>query len=283
MPSTTGHREHGSARLALVLLAAAAVAAALGHRAWTLLPARLEAVPAIPVDRAVELAVLAVGSVAATWLALSALVGLLYVAAARLGHRWRAGEALLDRAAPALVRRLARSAVGIGVGTGLALAPTAALAADGGETSPDSAPASVVLDLGWQPASDDAPQPAAPAAPAGPGTHVDPGAVTAVTDADTTPLDGTPDADARPDASPDRPSTVSHDVLSAARGTPPDDGTRVVVRGDTLWDIAAAQLGGSPSDADVLREMTRWHDANRDVLGADPDLILPGQVLRTPG
>lgn len=51
--------------------------------------------------------------------------------------------------------------------------------------------------------------------------------------------------------------------------------SHTVVEGDTLWDIAGAELG----------DATRWpeiYELNRDTIGADPDLILPGQVLRLP-
>jgi resuscitation-promoting factor RpfA len=56
----------------------------------------------------------------------------------------------------------------------------------------------------------------------------------------------------------------------------------VVRRGDTLWHIAARHLGSSASAAEIAAEWPRWWNANRNVIGADPDLILPGQVLRPP-
>jgi nucleoid-associated protein YgaU len=58
-------------------------------------------------------------------------------------------------------------------------------------------------------------------------------------------------------------------------------GGRYVVRpGDSLWSIAQAH----PTDGvDVeLRWRAIWA-ANRDLVGADPDLIHPGQALRLPG
>jgi nucleoid-associated protein YgaU len=58
-------------------------------------------------------------------------------------------------------------------------------------------------------------------------------------------------------------------------------GERYVVRpGDSLWSIAQAH----PADGDdvELRWRAIWA-ANRDVVGADPDLIHPGQALRLPG
>lgn len=56
----------------------------------------------------------------------------------------------------------------------------------------------------------------------------------------------------------------------------------VVRRGDTLWDIAARHLGANPSAAEVAAEWPRWFAANRDLIGPDPDLLVPGQRLRPP-
>lgn len=56
----------------------------------------------------------------------------------------------------------------------------------------------------------------------------------------------------------------------------------VVHRGDSLWSIAARHLGREPSDAEIAREWPRWFAVNRSVIGPDPDLLLPGQVLIAP-
>ena len=70
---------------------------------------------------------------------------------------------------------------------------------------------------------------------------------------------------------------------TVARTSLPAPGdTVVVLRGDTLWDLASRSLGGDPTDAQVLAETLRWHAANRDVIGDDPDLLLPGQTLVRP-
>lgn len=63
-------------------------------------------------------------------------------------------------------------------------------------------------------------------------------------------------------------------------------GATVVVRsGDTLWGIAAHHLRkrGAPADsAAVGAYVRRIHRANARVIGANPDLIIPGQRLDLP-
>ena len=66
----------------------------------------------------------------------------------------------------------------------------------------------------------------------------------------------------------------------------PAAGEHVVVRGDCLWDIAERRLatsaGRDPGPAEVAAAVRAWWQANADVIGADPDRLLPGQVLRPP-
>jgi hypothetical protein len=57
----------------------------------------------------------------------------------------------------------------------------------------------------------------------------------------------------------------------------------VVVRpGDSLWEIAAEHLPPGHTDAQVARAWPRWYAANRQVIGGDPDQILPGTHLVPP-
>jgi len=74
-------------------------------------------------------------------------------------------------------------------------------------------------------------------------------------------------------------------VLSPApRDIAPRDAPAEVVvrRGDSLWAIAARHLGHDASDAEIARAWPAWFEANRRVVGDDPDLLRPGQVLRAP-
>ena len=64
---------------------------------------------------------------------------------------------------------------------------------------------------------------------------------------------------------------------------PPESSRVLVVRpGDSLWALAAAELGPHASPAAVDRGWRRLYLLNRPVIGPDPDLILPGQQLRPP-
>jgi nucleoid-associated protein YgaU len=63
----------------------------------------------------------------------------------------------------------------------------------------------------------------------------------------------------------------------------PSGGKPVTVRGgESLWLIAARRLGPHASDSQIAAAWPRWYAANRSVIGDDPALIRPGQVLRTP-
>jgi nucleoid-associated protein YgaU len=59
-----------------------------------------------------------------------------------------------------------------------------------------------------------------------------------------------------------------------------------VVPGDSLWAIACRQLlaseGVVPDDERINRYWRQIYAANRPVVGADPDLIFPGQRLVIP-
>jgi nucleoid-associated protein YgaU len=56
----------------------------------------------------------------------------------------------------------------------------------------------------------------------------------------------------------------------------------VVVRGDTLWDIARRALPAGADDGEVADAWPAWYAANRHVVGPDPDLLRPGQRLVVP-
>src|SRR5262245_25300179 len=81
---------------------------------------------------------------------------------------------------------------------------------------------------------------------------------------------------------PDSGQRADQETRSPAE-PPTRDPALVVVPGDTLWGIAARELGDEPSNREIAERWPRWYASNRDVIGPDPDLILPGQRLSPPG
>lgn len=75
---------------------------------------------------------------------------------------------------------------------------------------------------------------------------------------------------------PDRPMSPS------APSTQHEPAAHTVHIGDSLWSIAAGELPPDASASDIDRQWRAWWRTNRAVIGADPNLIHPGQVLHTP-
>jgi len=213
--------------------------------------------------------VLATAALAGTsWLALGVLLELTSLVPGAVG---RAAAKVADAVTPALVRRAAGALLGIGLVAGLAPGAAVAVAPAAlavGSPLPDPgfapAPASTVPlpDPGWMPP---------PRAIATTGRAV-------------------PHADAAIGAGwvPSAPVVRSHPdlrVLSPATrpGAAGDGPAPVVVqRGDSLWAIAARHLGRDASDHEIARAWPAWYEANRRVIGDDPDVLRPGQLLRPP-
>lgn len=203
-----------------------------------------------------------VGLIVVVWWALSFLIAF---AAALLEHcgRLRAAAAA-GKFSPAFMRRLALAAVGLQLVTA-PLAHAAPVAAGPGMDPPAAAAA-------WVPTGAPVPEPATPSSgPASLGLDphwmpvpppVDPYTFAA---RQLRPLD------------PGQPP-LQVPAQGPAAGTP-----EVTVRaGDSLWSICAAELGPLASDVDIALAWPRLYQANRDVIGGDPGLLLPGQVLRLP-
>ncbi|WP_030150001.1 LysM peptidoglycan-binding domain-containing protein [Oerskovia turbata] len=88
-------------------------------------------------------------------------------------------------------------------------------------------------------------------------------------------LTGAPSGTARPDG-------TGRSVTTPVVGDDASTVSVVVLRGDSLWSLAARALGEGATDAQVAAEWRRWYAANAEIIGQDPDLIRPGQVLQAP-
>ncbi|MDN4471695.1 LysM peptidoglycan-binding domain-containing protein [Demequina zhanjiangensis] len=216
---------------------------ALGELATDLAP--WAAAPGAGVDAILAPAIVGAGALVCGYLALSAMV---MVAAALSGSipGWAAA------AAPSAWRRIVATAAGIGLSAGLAAPALAADIAPGWSVAVVTA--GVDASPGWSAASY--------ARPAG------------ATDAVPGWIDG-PRA-AEHDEAPQR-GAHTHDDAGSGTARP----TRVVEAGDSLWAITADLLG----EKETARIAAAWpllYEANRDVIGADPSLIRPGQILEIP-
>lgn len=244
------------ARFGAVLVVGGLTACALLALAWVAGGPALSRVrgggPAAPGD---ALAVVAAGALATAvaWTAAGGALALLAVALRSGGRPWTPLERVSARVVPGVVRRLAAAALGAGV-LGGAAAPALALPVPVAVSAPAEAGVTA----------------AAPLPAAGPGW----------------PAEGQPWRAPAPTAVPPAAPSSALGVPAPTRETGPaaSDGAEVVVRrGDTLWDLAERSLPAGAGAAEVAEEWPRWWRANVDVVGDDPDLLLPGQVLRAPG
>ena len=236
------------ARCLLAVLAAGTTALALGRHLAETLP-RLTGAALAP-DDVVVAGAAAVGALAAARLALGALL-LLADHLLRAGGRTRPRLTAAARTvAPAALRRLV--AAGVAAGIGMA-GTTGALAAE--------------PELGWVVTTGStaaaATTPATTPLPAGVGADIVTAEPTAMS------------------ATPAPMTAVPATAVTPSPGTPTPTGTAdtvVVAPGDTLWDLTAARLPGAGA-AEIAAAWPAVHEANAATIGADPDVIHPGQVL----
>lgn len=87
------------------------------------------------------------------------------------------------------------------------------------------------------------------------------------------------------------PTACAPAVTSATARTatvqPSAVGAPYIVRaGDTLWSVAAAELSATthlrPTSTAIAARWPAWWQANRDEIGGDPALLLPGEQLSAP-
>ncbi|MGL4178604.1 MAG: LysM peptidoglycan-binding domain-containing protein [Dermatophilaceae bacterium] len=259
MPSASNDIKRAFASVLRVVALSGGLLAVVALASGVLGPVLRQFGAGIPQSTSDVLAAVAAGMVLVLsgWLAL----GVLLEALARVPGAVGRGAARASRAlSPVIVRRVA--GVVLGVSVTAALTPSAAVA----DTHHRGGGAVVLV-------RDDLPSPAWTADAAPP---VSPPTSAVATTPDPRWVAPPPVVRPHPDVS----------VLSSGRrATPqsePQSSDVVVRRGDTLWTIAARHLGTAPLDSDIARAWPAWHAANRDVIGPDPDVLLPGQVLRAP-
>ncbi len=237
--------------------------------------------PARPAD-GLLLCAAALSALLTLWLVLGLVLSVLSALPGAAGRVARHGA---GHVAPPVVRRLTVLALGAGLAVPLVGATAPAGAASTG-TARDATSGRLVSD--GPPVTDGAAATAPSASwstPASPPRAAGPASPPGVPPT-TVPFPGeAPDAAWTP-SPPDRTRIHDPEGLDLLSRTPAaghvvDEGV-VVRRGDSLWSITGRYLGPSTTADEIAREWPRWHEANRDVIGDDPDLIQPGQVLHPP-
>ena len=262
-----------------LVLTTALLAAPVLWRTLTAVGRQAEDGAPLRTEDALTAVVAAAALLALLWLVLGVLLGLFVLVPGVVG---RGAGRLAEVVTPVLVRRTVGALLGVGLAAGVA--PGAAVAAP--------VPALVVAprplpDPGFAPLPDPAWAPSSR-----PPTRITP--VTSPPAPAATVTTPAPASGGSPTAAPGaswvtppplvRPQPDVRVLSPAPRARPPGEGREEVVvrRGDSLWSIAARHLGGDATDAEVARAWPAWFEANRDVIGEDPDLLRPGQLLRPP-
>jgi hypothetical protein len=186
----------------------------------------------------------------------------LEVASALPGAAGRGCAAVAAKASPLLVRRIVHAVIGVSVLAGPLTAGPAFAAGPSTNTS-----TSTTVD-----------RPISVAAP----TLVDTSPPPLALDRPATAFVASPPPSAKRTAA--GPAALVTGIVHRDAGDPSDRSTAgyVVHRGDTLWDIAARHLGPGASAVDISRAWPAWYDANRAVIGRDPSVIQPGELLSPP-
>src|SRR3712207_80909 len=78
-------------------------------------------------------------------------------------------------------------------------------------------------------------------------------------------------------------ATQDQDARGTNRAAADTAPARVVVRpGDSLWSISEERLGPNATPQQIASETERIYALNQNQIGADPNLIFPGQKLSAP-
>jgi hypothetical protein len=221
--------------------------------------------------------------VTAIWLSVGLGAALLAAAPGRAGA---VGRVLARRTLPAVLRRVVVGSIGIGIvltpvhagaAPASSAAPTTSTASTDSPANPEPGP-----DIGWPTDGGgppvDIPWPTSPAPPAS--TPSQPVPTPTPTPTPTSAPVPTPTATATPLP---KPPIGTDQTDTKKPGTDENGAEQTTVRsGDSLWVIAARRLGPTATPAQVAAAWPAWYSANRDVIGDDPGLLHPGQVLVIP-
>lgn len=253
------------------LLTFAAVGAAAAILIWAGLatrpdPATLFRGSVSSLQDAAGFAAAAFGLVVALWWSLGMILAVVSAVLHKAGHA--AAAAAAGALAPSFMKRLAAAAIGLNLVSGMGAAAAAESFAPASPPQSISAlqrPGDAAVHPQWEPtaqlrAGTDPQQPA--------------DGLSAAAEADQS--GEPPSAHWKPRTAP----SAENVFIRPGRSDTPEQA--VVQAGDSLWSLAAAQLGPLATDTQIAAHWPRWYELNRTIIGDHPDLILPGQILEVP-
>lgn len=211
----------------------------------------------------------AAGLLIALWWSLGLVLAVLSAILQKAGHAAAAAAAGL--LAPAFMKRLAAAAIGLNLvaGAGAAQAADSMPPANAGQSvSMLQHPLNAAVHPQWEPtqvSSDGSLGQDAAGSGKVAGTSAEPYSA---------------DNPATPQWKPRTQGSASNVFIRPGRSDAA--GQAVVLAGDSLWSLAAEQLGPLATDAQIAAHWPRWYERNRDVIGDDPHLIIPGQIFQVP-
>ena len=227
----------------------------------------------------------------------ASVVGLIIVAWWLLAMAFAVTSALLQAAgagsaarwagsfAPAFMRRLALTTLGLSLVTAPAVHAAPELpdpawqATPVSQSQPTQQSQPALPDPVRQGASTAPVAARAQPAPAGPWNVLPEAAVPSPTAAATIPVPAAPEAAWVPGTPPPATGPLVRQPTRVEALPPGAVGVRP---GDSLWSIVARHLGPGATDLEIAEAWPQWYAANANVIGSDPDLIRPGQLLVPP-
>lgn len=195
--------------------------------------------------RLIEIAMLIIAALITGWFSLVALLFTACFTTRLVHHTWNKGERLLHALSPKVLRTAISAALSVGIGAAT-LAPAHANPDENGTEINLSWSAHSELDR----AESSPPAVSARKSPAGPPS-------------------------VPREKPPNQSSSQTHAAVTHAE-------TVIVARGDSLWKISAKLLPAGSSDAEIDTAWRTIYQKNTDVIGPDPDLLLPGMQLTLP-
>ncbi|WP_426298616.1 LysM peptidoglycan-binding domain-containing protein [Arthrobacter sp. R-11] len=215
-----------------------------------------------------------VGMLIVVWWLLSLLLAFASAICQKAGRT--TGATVAGRFSPLFMRRLAMAVLGLNL-LGAPLAQASPSLVEAAWTPPSG---STIIPAAWTPLSH-----TTDAAAVRKPSTAEPGSVAEIRN--TSPGRGSavdivePQWQPRPPVA--EPGLVGPRITRAAQQADSPSAKEVVVlRGDSLWSIAARDLGPMASDVEIARHWPKWYAANKEAIGDDPGLIVPGQILQAP-